>query len=47
LDAESALMAGNAIQDREPAEKMKSEEHDKKNAGRDAGATKTKLEIWK
>jgi hypothetical protein len=40
-------MAGNAIQDREPAEKMNWEEHNKKNAGRDAGATKTKVEIWR
>jgi hypothetical protein len=47
LDAESALMAGNVVQDREPAEEMNCEEHKKKNAGRDASARITKVEIWK
>jgi hypothetical protein len=47
LDAESALMAGNAVQDCERAEKINWEEHNKKKAGRNAGGTKTKVEIWK
>jgi hypothetical protein len=47
LDAESVLMAGYLVQDREPAEKINCEEHKKKNAGRDASARKTKVEIWK
>jgi hypothetical protein len=40
-------MAGKVVQDREPEEKINCEEHNKKNAGRDAGARKTKVEIWK
>jgi hypothetical protein len=47
LDAESALVAGNVVQDGERAEKINWVENKKKNAGRDAGATKTKVEIWK
>jgi len=40
-------MGGNEVQDGEPEEEMKSEDDIKKNAGRDAGGTKTKVEIWK